>query len=189
MLNKKSILNISLATALVFCVVSCFTFLMEGINLSQLVGNKVDGIYSFDISGCTLWIAFYWTAFSLSLISLVFVVLRFFIHKKWLNILSDVLVGVTIVTLFVFVCIFYNDKWWREYYSYWVIEPENYMLGYTFKGQTITAVASFAVVFVCLMTNDFYKVKNCEAKVDEIKPEEKTLQIKKFSDTEEVDKE
>ena len=164
MLDKKQVLNVVFGVALVLAIISCFTFLTEFVNMLQLKDVHIDGNNTI---ASTYWAFPIWRSFVIltaiaMVISVVAITLFAISHCKQnakLKKVATVLIGATAITMLA-VSIFAYFALGINPNIHTITGSFFYTLMYEIKFHAITAAASFAVLFGCLIIHA--KTKNQE---------------------------
>lgn len=161
MIDKKLVFNIVLGIALVFSIISCFTFFMEFITTIQLKDiqfNSSTSLLSWGSSFVGLLVG-YGIPMILSILSLVFLFVSHFKQNDKLKKAAFALIGVTALAMLIL-----------SIFAWFVIGTLLrvdtvavsfiYTLMYGMKTHAITAAASFGILFACLFIHYKQKQKN-----------------------------
>ena len=163
MLDKKQVLNVVFGVALVLAIISCFTFFMEFVNMLQLKDMNL----SYDTFGTLYTTLPIWRGFVImtaiamviSVVAITLFAISHFKQNAKLKKVATVLIGATAITMLI-----------TSIFAYFVLGNNPtinsvsgsflYTLMYGIKVHAITAAASFAVLFGCLIIHT--KTKNKE---------------------------
>lgn len=161
MIDKKLVFNIVLGIALVFAIISCFTFFMEFITTIQLKDIQFDSstsLLSWGNSFVGLLVG-YGIPMILSILALVFLFVSHFKQNDKLKKAAFALIGVTALAMLI-LSIFA----WFVIGTYLRVDNVSvsfiYTLMYGLKAHAITAAASFGILFACLLIHHKQKQKN-----------------------------
>lgn len=161
MIDKKLVFNIVLGIALVFAIISCFTFFMEFITTIQLKDIQFEYNSSLLSRGSSFvgLLVGYGIPMILSVLALVFLFVSHFKQNDKLKKAAFALIGVTALAMLI-LSIFA----WFVMGTYLrvdsVIVSFIYTLMYGLKAHAITAAASFGILFACLLIHHKQKQKN-----------------------------
>ena len=161
MLDKKQVLNVVFGVALVLAIISCFTFFMEFVNTIQI--KDLTGELNYPFFNPHTWVSLvlgYGIPMILSILALVFYFVSHLKQNEKLKKVALILIAVTFIAMLIlsiFSWFIMNDLSSR---IDTVTTSFVYTLMYEIKIHAITAAASFAVLFGCLIIHA--KTKNQE---------------------------